>query len=63
MYMITEQEVKKILREAEQLAEYAKKHSKPGLKFTLKSGGQSSLHKMIKTKEQAHVFMTLLKSL
>lgn len=33
------------------------------IKVTLKSGGVSSLNQAIKTKEQAHVFMTILKSL
>ncbi|MGO4293389.1 hypothetical protein [Chitinophaga sp. RAB17] len=33
------------------------------VKVTLKSGGVSSLGRVIKTKEQAHVFLTILKSL
>lgn len=33
------------------------------VKVTLKSGGVSSLGQVIKTEEQAHVLMTILKSL
>ncbi len=33
------------------------------IKVTLKSGGVSSLNQVIKTREQAHIFMTILKSL
>ncbi|WP_276483339.1 hypothetical protein [Paraflavitalea pollutisoli] len=54
---------KKVMKDVDEFVKNAKKHGSSGLKFTLKSGEQSSLHKMIKTKEQAHIFMTLLKSL
>lgn len=33
------------------------------INVTLKSGGTSSLGKVVKTKEQAHIFMTILRSL
>ncbi|PSL43805.1 hypothetical protein CLV51_107116 [Chitinophaga niastensis] len=41
----------------------AKQCEDRNIKDTLKSGETSSLGKAIKTKEQAHIFMTILKSL
>ncbi len=41
----------------------AKKAGIPPVEVTLKSGGTSSLGKMIKTQYQADVFMKLLRSL
>lgn len=52
----------KILKEAKEFAEKAKKAGKSDVEFTLKSGSTSSLGKVIKTKEQADFFMKLLKS-
>lgn len=37
--------------------------TKPGFKITMKSGETSSLGKMIKTQEQADLFMKLLRSM
>jgi hypothetical protein len=53
----------KILQEAKMHAEEAKKHGKTNVKVTLKSGETSSLGKMIQTKEQADLFMKMLKAL
>ncbi len=53
----------KILQEAKRHAEEAKKHRKTDIKVTLKSGEISSLGKMIQTKEQADLFMKMLKAL
>ena len=53
----------KILQEARDFAERAKKSGKSDVEFTLKSGGTSSLGKVIKTKEQADFLMKMLKSL
>ena len=41
----------------------AKKTGKKDVKATLKSGNENSLNKVIKTKEQADLFMKILKSL
>lgn len=46
-----------------QLRQQAKKAGKKDIKVTLKSGGETSLGKVIKTKEQAEFFMKMLKSL
>ncbi|MDF2193312.1 hypothetical protein [Paraflavitalea sp. CAU 1676] len=53
----------KILNEAREYAEQAKKGTYPAVKYTLKSGGTSSLGKVIKTQEQADFFMKMLRSL
>jgi hypothetical protein len=50
-------------QEAKRHAEEARKSGKLPVKVTLKSGGISSLGKMIKTKEQADFFMKLLRGL
>jgi hypothetical protein len=54
---------KKHAEEAKRQAEEDRKAGKTPIEFTLKSGGNSSLGKMIKTKEQADFFMKLLKGL
>jgi uncharacterized protein YggU (UPF0235/DUF167 family) len=53
----------KILQEAKRHAEEAKKLGKTQVKVTLKSGETSSLGKMIRTKDQADLFMKMLKAL
>jgi len=53
----------KILQEAKQHAEEARKQGRTHVKVTLKSGETSSLGKMIRTKEQADSFMKMLKAL
>ena len=52
----TQQKIDAILLKAKQCRDN-------NINVTLKSGGTSSLAQVIKTKEQAHVFMTILKSL
>lgn len=54
-------EKSRIIEKMKALAEQAKNAPKTGVKFTLKSGGVNSLNEVIKTKEQADFFMTLLK--
>jgi hypothetical protein len=49
--------------EGRKQAEQDKQAGKPQVKFTLKSGETSSLGKMIRTKEQANLFMKLLRGL
>lgn len=49
--------------EARKQAEEARRAGIPPVEPTLKSGGTSSLGKMIKTKYQADLFMKLLRSL
>jgi len=49
--------------EAKRQMEEARKAGTPLVEFTLKSGGTSSLGKMIKTKKQADFFMKLLRGL
>jgi hypothetical protein len=54
-----------IIEKAKQIAVKAKNNSDNayhGQKVTLKSGGRDSLSDVIKTPEQAKLFMTLLKS-
>lgn len=53
----------KILQEAQKHAEEAIRQGKSHVKVTLKSGETSSLGKMIQTKEQADLFMKMLKAL
>ena len=53
----------KILQKAKALAEKAEKTGKTGVEFTLKSGNTSSLGEVIKTKEQADLFMKMLNAL
>lgn len=53
----------KILKEAKQHVEEARKQGRTHIKVTLKSGETSSLGKMIRTKEQADSFMKMLKAL
>lgn len=50
----------KILQKAKEHAQQAKKTGKKGTEFPLKSGETSSLGKVIKTKEQADLFMKML---
>ena len=57
------QEAKKHAEEAKKHAEEARKHGKTNVNVTLKSGGTSSLGKMIQTKEQANFFMKMLRAL
>ena len=45
------------------LANKPRKPEKKDIKITLTSGGETSLGKVIKTKEQAEFFMKMLKSL
>lgn len=51
------------LRKIDSLLLKAKQCRDNNINVTLKSGGINSLAQVIKTKEQAHVFMTILKSL
>ena len=53
----------KILKKMDELGQQAKKAGKKDIKITLTSGGETSLGKVIKTKEQAEFFMKMLKSL
>jgi hypothetical protein len=53
----------KIIQEAKKHAEDAHKHGRTHVKVTLKSGNTSSLGKMIRTKEQADLFMKMLRAL
>jgi hypothetical protein len=55
-------EKERIMEEVRKHAEEAKKH-KSDVKVTLKSGGETSLSKMIRTKEQAEFFMKVLRAL
>jgi hypothetical protein len=52
-----------ILKKMDELGQQAKKVGKNDIKVTLTSGGETSLGKVIKTKEQADFFMKMLKSL
>jgi hypothetical protein len=52
-----------ILKKMDELGQQAKKVRKNDIKVTLTSGGETSLGKVIKTKEQADFFMKMLKSL
>jgi ribosomal protein S9 len=54
---------KKTRKKVDALLLKAKQCEDHKIKVTLKSGGVSSLAQVIKTQEQAHVFMTILKSL
>ena len=53
----------KILQDAKAHAQQAREQGKTHVKVTLKSGETSSLGKMIQTKEQADLFMKMLKAL
>ena len=54
---------KQHVEEARRHAEDARKAGRLPVEVTLKSGGTSSLGKMIRTNEQAALFMKMLKSL
>jgi hypothetical protein len=64
---VTKEEILQLAKahaeEARKQAEEARKAGIPPVEFTLKSGGTSSLGKMIRTKEQADFFMKLLRGL
>jgi hypothetical protein len=53
----------KLKKQIEEFWQQAKKVEEKDIKVTLASGGETSLGKVIKTKEQAHIFMTILNSL
>ena len=53
----------KILKEVEEHIKKAKAIGKADFKITVKSGGTSSLGKVITTKEQGDFFMKMLKAL
>ena len=53
----------KLKKKIDELWQQAKKAGKNDIKVTLASGGETSLGKVIKTKEQADLFMKLLNSL
>ncbi|WP_158559300.1 hypothetical protein [Deminuibacter soli] len=53
----------KILQEAKLHAEAAMLHGNRKVKVTRKSGNTSSLGKVIKTKEQADLFMKMLRAI
>jgi hypothetical protein len=57
------QEAKKHAEEIERQAEEARRQGKTSVKVTLKSGQTSSLGKVIKTQEQADLFMKMLRAL
>jgi hypothetical protein len=46
---------------ASRIEKLAKRASKTSLKADIKTSGNSSLHQIIKTKQQADLFMKLLK--
>lgn len=54
---------KRILKELKKQAQKVKHIPDSGIKFTLKSGRTSSLAKVVKTKEQADLFMKMLRAL
>ncbi len=53
----------KLKKQIEEFRQKAQKIENKNTKVTLASGGETSLGKVIKTKEQAHIFMTILNSL
>jgi hypothetical protein len=53
---------KELQESMEALWKQARETGQKNLKVTLKSGGETSLSKVIKTKEQADLFMRILKS-